>query len=963
MRNPAFLFVLAGLTTTALADQPQLSRLTRDFKKTVRPFLDSFCTKCHGKTKQEAKLNLAPFSTIDSVRADLGHWKLVLDRLKAGEMPPKKAPQQPSRQQRQAVVEWIESLRLFEAYRNAGDPGLVLARRLNHAEYDYTIRDLTGVDIRPTREFPVDPANTAGFTNSGESLSMTPALFKKYLAAAQHVSEHLVLIPSGFTFAPHPTVTDSDRDKFAVHRIVDFYRAQNTDYADFLLATWRLRHRKLLGKPELTPADAAVSLGVSRKYLLTFQELLQDNKNHHGPVAALRESWDALPVPAGADTDPPVAECQQIRDWILAERKKRVFSFPAVMIPQLNATMQPTVLWKNRLIAQQRRKAKMSEAEKQDPDLKLAIERFCSTIPDRFVRTERGRMNLPFEKQNKGRLLGAGFHLQVGYYRDDRPLYDMVLSKDQQARLDEMWRELFFVTDVLVRQFQDFVYFERAETPRLLAQAEFDFARAEDREVASAKSIKKLARRFVAAVRKHKVSEPGIKEVQQYFVEMSKQIRHFESEHDQARPIHLKALLRFAERAWRRPLSDEEDKRLLDFYQELREQTEQGHEEAIRDVVVSILASPYFSYRVNFAQRTGGKWDRLTNFALANRLSYFLWSSMPDQTLSQLARSGQLHDPGVLLKQVERMLADDRARALAVEFGGNWLGFRQFQQHVGVDRTRFKQFTDELRESMFQEPVHFLTNLIQQDRPVTDLLHASHTFVNQDLARHYRIPWSTESADEDGWIRVDNANEFGRGSILPMAVFLTQNSPGLRTSPVKRGYWVIRQVLGEHIPAPPAKVPEIPSDESQLGNQTLRQVMAKHREVRSCAVCHDKFDFAGLVFEGYGPIGELREKDLGGKPIDDSTVFSDDIKGGGLGALQDYLLRNRSSQFSDTLCRKLLAYGLGRTLLLSDEPTILAMQKSLSANNNRFSSLVKVIVTSPQFLNKRRRETADAGGR
>ena len=184
MRNPAFLFVLAGLTTTALADQPQLSRLTRDFKKTVRPFLDSFCTKCHGKTKQEAKLNLAPFSTIDSVRADLGHWKLVLDRLKAGEMPPKKAPQQPSRQQRQAVVEWIESLRLFEAYRNAGDPGLVLARRLNHAEYDYTIRDLTGVDIRPTREFPVDPANTAGFTNSGESLSMTPALFKKYLAAA-----------------------------------------------------------------------------------------------------------------------------------------------------------------------------------------------------------------------------------------------------------------------------------------------------------------------------------------------------------------------------------------------------------------------------------------------------------------------------------------------------------------------------------------------------------------------------------------------------------------------------------------------------------------------------------------------------------------------------------------------------------------------------------------------------------
>jgi len=264
---------------------------------------------------------------------------------------------------------------------------------------------------------------------------------------------------------------------------------------------------------------------------------------------------------------------------------------------------------------------------------------------------------------------------------------------------------------------------------------------------------------------------------------------------------------------------------------------------------------------------------------------------------------------------------------------------------------------------MFQEPVYFLADLIQRDRPVSDVLHASHTFVNQDLARHYRIPWSAESADRDGWQRVENASEFGRGGILPMAVFLTRNSPGLRTSPVKRGYWVIRQVLGENIPAPPALVPEIPADESKLGNLTLRQVMAKHREVKSCAACHDKFDFAGLVFEGYGPIGELREKDLGGKPVDDSTVFSDGIKGDGLRSLQDYLLRNRSSQFYDTLCRKLLAFGLGRTLLLSDEPTIIAMREALALNHNRFSSLVKVIVTSPQFLNKRGRDTADTGGR
>jgi hypothetical protein len=163
----------------------------------------------------------------------------------------------------------------------------------------------------------------------------------------------------------------------------------------------------------------------------------------------------------------------------------------------------------------------------------------------------------------------------------------------------------------------------------------------------------------------------------------------------------------------------------------------------------------------------------------------------------------------------------------------------------------------------------------------------------------------------------------------------------------------VKQLLGEHIPAPPADVPDLPEDESDLGDLTLRQVLAKHREVKSCAACHEKFDFAGLVFEGYGPIGERREKDLGGKPIDDSTIFPDGTTGKGLSGLKDYLLQERQQQFEDNLCRKLLVYGLGRSLLLSDEPTITQMKQALKENDGRFSSLVEVIVTSPQFLTKR----------
>ncbi len=874
-----------------------------------------------------------------------------MGRLKAGEMPPKDAAEFPTPKQRAKVVKWIENLRTFEAKRNAGDPGVVLPRRLSNAEFDYTIRDLTGVDIRPTREFPVDPANPAGFTNSGESLSMSPALFNKYLAAAKQVADHLVLMPDGFAFAPHPAMIYSDRDKFAVRRIIDFYNKQKTDDHEFLLAAWLYKHRQPLHRKEQTLSQMAAARGISPKYLQTFWDLLHDGKNPFGPIAELRKKWQALPVPADESAALPVQEVSAIKNWIEQERAERQFTFPLVMIPQLNPSTQPGILWKNRLIAEHRRQGKLSAEEEQDQDLKAAIERFCDVFPDRFLLSERGRMNLPFEEQNKGRYLSAGFHLQVGYYRDDAPLCDLLLSEAEKAKLDQLWRELDFVTAAPVRQFRDYIYFERAEGREIITEAEFDFARGEDRTVTSPDTMKKFARLYLAAVKKRGIEKEALAEIEKYFAALSKKIQAHEQARIKAEPVHLEAILEFAGKAWRRPLTAEEGRDLLKFYRTLREDSDLDHEEAVRDVVVSVLMSPFFCYRVDFAEPADGD-NRLTSDALASRLSYFLWSSMPDAELLNLARTDELRKPEVLKKQVRRMLKDDRARALAVEFAGNWLDFRQFQHHVGVDRTKFPQFTDALRESMFQEPVHFLFDWIRRDGGVRDLLEARHTFVDEHLAEHYGIPYSKDAADAEGWLRVGNAREYGRGGLLPMAVFLTKTSPGLRTSPVKRGYWVVKQLLGERIPAPPANVPDLPEDEADLGDLTLREVLAKHRENPSCAVCHAKFDFAGLVFEGYGPIGDRREKDLGGKPIDAGTTFPNGAEGQGLAGLENYLLKHRGEPFQENLCRKLLAYGLGRSLLLSDELLIDEMQQAL-AKEDRFSRLVEVIVSSPQFLKKR----------
>ena len=230
--------------------------LEREFSQTVRPFVDEYCAECHSGPQPEAQFDLTSFATLSSVLEDLPHWTLLMERLNHQEMPPDSEPQPPA-DLRQQVIDWVKAVRANELRKNAGDPGPVLARRLSNSEYNYTIRDLTGVDLKPTKEFPVDPANQSGFDNTGESLTMSPALFNKYLLATREVADHMALTPDGFIFAPGPVLAETDRDQFAIRRIVDFYRSQPTDYADYFEAAWRYKHRVALGNPAATLTSAA----------------------------------------------------------------------------------------------------------------------------------------------------------------------------------------------------------------------------------------------------------------------------------------------------------------------------------------------------------------------------------------------------------------------------------------------------------------------------------------------------------------------------------------------------------------------------------------------------------------------------------------------------------------------------------------------------------------------------------
>ena len=951
-----------------------VAELDHTFQESVHPFLQRYCVSCHGPEKHKAELDLSTYKSRGAVAKDFGHWEVVLERLRAGDMPPESAKEHPPAETRRKIIAWIEAARTYEADRNAGDPGSVPARRLSNAEYNYSIRDLTGVDIQPTRDFPVDPANEAGFDNSAESLATSPALVKKYLEAARKVADHLVLTPNGLEFAPFrpspkPIAINSASTESSTFTAA---RRSNTRITSSPPGSTRIGWQ--LGRPSAVLPELAVEAGLSPKYLATIWAILTEKPEQLGPVAALQSLWSELPEGKIGGEAAAKAGCQRMQDFVVDLRAKLVPTVKNLTAPKIHDGSQPLVLWKNRQFAGNRMRyaggafrandlrvsagSAAAKAMNVLPDaaeartFEATFQKFCANFPDAFYVSERARVYLDPKQEKKltGRLLSAGFHSQMGYFRDDGPLYDLMLDDKQRQELDRLWQELDFVANAPVRQYTGFIWFDRTDSA-FMRSPEFDAFRAEDKDCISDDKVGGLAEAYLAKAKRAGAKEEALTAIRDYFENMGTVFRRLDREHVEAEPKHLAALLGFAERAYRRPLSHEERDDLVKFYRSLREQDGLGHEDAIRDAVVSVLMSPYFCFRVDLPGPGAGPTRPLGDNALASRLSYLLWATLPDQELLDHAAAGDLRRPEMLNAQIHRMLRDPRVRGLATEFLGNWLDFRRFEEHNAVDRSRFPAFDNELRRAMFEEPIRFFIDLAGRDGSMLDFLYADYTIVNPALARHYGMPGPTGSADT--WIRVNGAREFGRGGLLPMAVFLTKNAPGLRTSPVKRGYWVARRLLGERIPPPPPTVPQLPADEASLGDLTLREALARHRADKSCAACHERFDALGLVFESYGPVGERRTRDFGGRPVETSAAFPDGSSGVGLTGLVDYIRHHRQQDFVDNLCRKLLAYALGRGLLLSDDKLVRDLRAKLEADDYRFSILVETIVSSPQFLNMR----------
>jgi hypothetical protein len=420
---------------------------------------------------------------------------------------------------------------------------------------------------------------------------------------------------------------------------------------------------------------------------------------------------------------------------------------------------------------------------------------------------------------------------------------------------------------------------------------------------------------------------------------------------EEEEPCARKLLSNLARRAYRRPVTDAEVAGLMILYGASR--NDGGFEAGIATALESILAGPDFLFRVESDPPTIGPSSvyRISDLELASRLSFFLWSSIPDEELLRLGEAGKLKDAAVLEQQVRRMLADPRSNALVSNFAGQWLYVRSMSQ-ISPDPTLFPEFDGELRQAFRKETELFFESMLREDRPVFDLLTADYTFVNERLARHYAIPDIYGSH----FRRVAVPDETRQG-LLGKGGILAVTSYGNRTSPVLRGKWVLEQLLGMPPPPPPPDVPPLDDKKKEGKPLTMRQMMEQHRVNPACASCHKLMDPIGFALENFDAVGEWRATYAeAGSPVDASGQLFDGSRFDDFSQFRQVLL-NHKQQFAYTVAEKLLTYALGRGVEYYDAPAVRKILREAAPSEYRWSALIMGIVKSIPFQMRRSRTT------
>ena len=820
------------------ADAPAQTPARTDpiFEKAVQPFFAKNCYVCHNEELVTGDLNLESFKTAASLSKDRATMKLIFDKLSSGAMPPPEMPR-PKPRDVAAVTQWL-SLQLAVEPKKSGpessasgvvaksvetDSGRVTARRLNRIEYDNTVRDLLGVDLHSSDDFPQDDSGY-GFDNIGDVLSLSPVLMEKYLAAAEKVSRTAI-------FGVEPL-------KPTLVRLRSPERGQTEQFTP-------------LTDYDLTGLSLPNAIHTTYRFPVDGEYVIRASLGGERP--------------AGSE---PI----QLALWVDGRQIQLVQFDPAKMASFTNS------------------------AERQE--LGGMSQEFRTRIPagDHWLAVSIAHLYEGLPASYKG---PNPSKLPVPTLPAFKPPPDLTPEQIEERRKQR----------------------EKRRAERIPANS----ARIRSLELGGP----------YAAI--HGPSTESLKKIYA--------CGHLDGHHTKgcARLI----VQRLAHRAYRRPVTPKEVTQLTSLIADV--QRDGGSfEEGLATAIQAMLLSPHFLFRIERSpprQLMIASARSLNQYELASRLSYFLWSSMPDDALLTAADRGRLAQPAALVAQVRRMLLDRKSHALIENFGGQWLQVRRLES-VKPDRKRFPDFDEYLRLSMRRETEMFFESIVREDRSILDFIDANYTYLNERLARFYDVPDVRGSE----FRKVLFAPDAQRGGLLSQASVLTISSYANRTSPVLRGKWVLENLVGTPPPPPPPDVPNL--DEAKIGSSSsMREQLEQHRKNAICASCHKPMDPLGFGLENFDAIGAWRTKD-GQFPINASGTLPDGRSFDGPRGLKS-ILKAQPDAFAECLTRKLLIYALGRGLETYDNPAVEKIVKNVAADNYRFSSMIMGIVKSEPFQKRR----------
>tara|TARA_Y100001934_G_scaffold283430_1_gene403201 strand:+ start:2287 stop:5034 length:2748 start_codon:yes stop_codon:yes gene_type:complete len=868
----------------------------------VDSLLTRYCLDCHDAEVRKADVDLSTHASPDAFLKQRRIWSRAQEMLSTGEMPPKKKPQ-PTDSERRELAAWIRTSLNSVDWEAVRSPGRVPSARLTRAEYRYSIEDLFGVRIDLEGLLPDDPEGLSGFANDRGSLMMTGKQLARYLKTAEVVAAAIVDGGADESVSIHYEVEEGENVS---------WRKRPTKEKDGSKG-WTFSSR--LG-------TKYQSISKTFDFPLTgrYRVHMRARSKGPGPNAA---AWIAVDSVNDASREAGILvtgkELDVYETEIFVTRGQHNILFGYDFYGSLWLPEAP-----------ERPQTKLGQSTFHPPpyDPKPLLPRGVTLIDLNSAELtppadKRVRATELVQRINKGyfpavldHLMMQKFHYEKGYL----PVFLGGLSYEYTENIVPALAEL-----------AEIVGTERQALEKIWK----DHEPVEYAELTKIKNLQREAWTKQENSRKEQIGDLFVDWIEMEFIPGSGNSPQSEDE--------LVAFLdELLPRAYRRQVGRVQRGEYLRVYRDERK-AGVNHSTAFERVLMAILVSPGFLYRDD-GPAVGAGITMLDDYALAARLAGFLWSSLPDDVLSETAQKGTLQNEADLARQVDRMLDDDRRRLrLSRLFISQWLDLSGIGREKEPDKELFRYFSWRLAEDMRMEPTLMFDRLLREDRSILELLDCDDAFVNERLARIYDM--EGVSGAEFRPVVLDDRR---RGGVLGTAAMLSATSLATRTSPVRRGQFVLETLLDVYLPPPPAGVPELDEDAGESGEVSSRESLARHRADPRCSSCHAKIDPLGFALENFDWIGRWRERDPAG-PVNATGEMPDGRKLNGVAGLKNYLLKERADDFARALTKALLAYALGRELEYFDEHAIRTIAKALKADNYRARTLVKEIIKSYPF--------------